>query len=285
MPQIDVHLGIDDVLSDAIEQVVRRNRLDETAFVLGAVVAERRRARQFARQRGSPTSRRETNSTQHECTTSDRWSELIDPACGYFSPWVRNRKPVTSVRSNKKDAQREADECDEPRDLNRQADVARAQHRPQCDRKYNNRQQNKDRHRPNRRADGSGIPPHEQRENCSTDRAHEHLAGNCRSNAKLLEMIVTSDLAHERKKRTRRNEDRKAIADNYERCRHSQTSRATTSRSSSRSPATNPASNPAEIAFLLLTMLPILPPAFRRHKRCNVRCPQRILLPCEALLR
>ena len=49
--------------------------------------------------------------------------------------------------------------------------------------------------------------------------------------------------------------------------------------------ATNPASNPAEIAFVLLTMLPILPPAFLSHKRCSVRCPQRILLRRQAILR
>jgi hypothetical protein len=77
MPYIDVHLGIDDVLGDTVEQVVRRNRPDDAAFVLGAVVAERRRAIQFARQRSSATSSRETNSTQHEGTASDCWSELI----------------------------------------------------------------------------------------------------------------------------------------------------------------------------------------------------------------
>ena len=68
----------------------------------------------------------------------------------------------------------------------------------------------------------AGIAPDEPPENRSTDRADHKLTGNCRSNAKLLEMIVTSDLAHERKKRTRRNEDRKAIADDDERCGHAE---------------------------------------------------------------
>src|SRR5207244_946738 len=77
VPQVDVHLGIDDVLSDTVEQVVRRNRLNDVAFVLGAVVAERSRAIQFARQRSSATSRREANSAQHECAASDSGSELI----------------------------------------------------------------------------------------------------------------------------------------------------------------------------------------------------------------
>ena len=49
--------------------------------------------------------------------------------------------------------------------------------------------------------------------------------------------------------------------------------------------ATNPASNPAEIAFVLLTMLPILPPAFLSHKCCSIRCPQRILLRRQAVMR
>ena len=48
--------------------------------------------------------------------------------------------------------------------------------------------------------------------------------------------------------------------------------------------ATNPASNPAEIAFVLLTIAD-LTPAFLSHKRCSVRCPQRILLRRQAILR
>ena len=68
----------------------------------------------------------------------------------------------------------------------------------------------------------AGSAPHEQRENRSTDRADHKLTGNCRSNAKLLEMIVAADLAHERKKRPRRNEHRKAIADDDERCGHAE---------------------------------------------------------------
>ena len=77
MPYIDVHLGIDDVLGDTVEQVVRRNRLNDAAFVLGAVIAERSRAIQLPRQPDSATSRCETNSAQHECTASDSWSELV----------------------------------------------------------------------------------------------------------------------------------------------------------------------------------------------------------------
>ena len=77
MPQIDVDLRIDHVLGDTVEQVVRRNRLNDAAFVLRAVIAEGCCAIQFARQRDSATSSCETNSAQHECTASDSWSELI----------------------------------------------------------------------------------------------------------------------------------------------------------------------------------------------------------------
>ena len=45
--------------------------------------------------------------------------------------------------------------------------------------------------------------------------------------------------------------------------------------------ATNPATSPAEIAFVLVTMLPILSPQFVAHKRCSVRCLQRIC--CDAI--
>src|SRR3954447_23411672 len=78
MPYIGVHLRIHDVLGDTVEQVVRRNRLNNAAFVLGAVIAERSRAIQFAGERSCATSGCETNSAQHECTTSDRWSKLVD---------------------------------------------------------------------------------------------------------------------------------------------------------------------------------------------------------------
>ena len=84
-----------------------------------------------------------------------------------------------------KDAQREADEGDQSRDLNRQTYVACAQHRPECDRKYHDRQQNEDQHRPNRR-DMTASAPHDQRENRAGNRADRKLTGDCRSNAKLL---------------------------------------------------------------------------------------------------
>ena len=77
MPQIRVDRRIDHVFGDAVEQVVRRNRLNHTAFVLRAIVAEGCGAIQFSRQRHSATSRCEANCAQHECTASYNWSEFV----------------------------------------------------------------------------------------------------------------------------------------------------------------------------------------------------------------
>ena len=112
------------------------------------------------------------------------------------------------------------------------------------------------------RRDTTGSSPHEQRENCSTDRADEKLTGNCRSNAELFEMIVTSDLAHERKKRTRRNEHGKAIADDDERCRDAERSEQQHRRRHHECQPRIRRATRREIAFVLLTMLPILPRRF-----------------------
>ena len=77
MPQIDVDRRIDHVLGDTVEQVVRRNRLNDGTSVLRAVIAEGCCAIQFARQPDSATSRCETNCAEHECAAADSWSELI----------------------------------------------------------------------------------------------------------------------------------------------------------------------------------------------------------------
>ena len=49
--------------------------------------------------------------------------------------------------------------------------------------------------------------------------------------------------------------------------------------------ATNPASNPARDRFCFAHDVADLTPAFLSHKRCSVRCPQRILLRRQAILR
>jgi len=140
MPQIDVHARIDHVLRDTVEQVVRRSRLDNLALVLRAVIAERCRVIQFARQRQPAASRSEANCAQYECTASDGWSELV-----ILPPdFSRGQKPETSDEGSfeEKDAQCEANQRDQSRPRNRQPDVACPQYRLERDREYYDRQHN-----------------------------------------------------------------------------------------------------------------------------------------------
>ena len=65
------------------------------------------------------------------------------------------------------------------------------------------------------------MAPHDHAENRSGNRAGEKLARDCRSNAKLLEMIIATDLSHDGKKWPWRDKHREAVAYNCERCRHS----------------------------------------------------------------
>ncbi len=58
MPEPCVHPRVDHVLSHAIELIIRGNRLDPLAFILGAVVAESRDAKKLARD-GSASAREE----------------------------------------------------------------------------------------------------------------------------------------------------------------------------------------------------------------------------------
>ena len=48
VPKIDIHPRVDHVLGHAIKQIVRRDRLHDAAFVLRAVVTERRGAPKFS---------------------------------------------------------------------------------------------------------------------------------------------------------------------------------------------------------------------------------------------
>ena len=221
MPQVHVHFRIDDVLCDAIEQVVRRNRLNDAAFVLRPIVAERCSAIKFSPQGHPATSGSEPNCAQHERAASHGRSELV-VLSGDFS---RSQKMEASDQCSfeQKNAQCEADERDQSRHLNRQTDVACAEHRPQQNCEGDDRQHHENSDRP-KRGGRRGFAAREQSKHRSSNRADQKLAGNCRSDAKLFQMIVAADLAHERKERSRRNEHRKAITDNYERCSHAQRS-------------------------------------------------------------
>src|SRR5207302_10752780 len=111
--------------------------------------------------------------------------------------------------------QRKADQRDRAAGRDWKADVTRAEHRPQQNSDGDNREHNKDRHRPRRDAP-LRIAPHKKTENSAPEHADQQLTDHGRSDAKLFEMIVTADASHDRKERTRLDENRKAIADDRE---------------------------------------------------------------------
>ena len=115
-------------------------------------------------------------------------------------------------------AQDETNQRDRAAGCDGQTDVARAEHRPQENRDDDRWQRNEDRHRPCRDA-FLWIRAHQQAEERAAEHAHDQLSKDGRADAKLLEMIVTADATHQREKRSRLYENRKAIADNCERRR------------------------------------------------------------------
>src|SRR6266508_3006397 len=164
MPKVDIHPRIDHVLRHAIKRFVRRDRLDDSPFVLRAVVAECCGTIKSASQRNAASSYCDANCAQHKCASANHWTEFVITFSG------------SSLREKSK-----------------------ANYERSFEHKNAEREQSKD---------GSG--------NC----ANEELASYRRSNAELLKMIVTAHLAHQGKERTRRDENREAIANDHERCGH-----------------------------------------------------------------
>ena len=176
VPKIDVYARINHVLGHAIKQIIRRNRLDHATLVLRAVVTKGRYAIKFARQRDTTSGHRDSDCAQHKCASPDCRSEFSVFACDF---WSREKlKAADEGLLENKNTQRETDERDHARSINWQPHVACAQNRPKRDRERNDRQDNKDRHRPNRRAP-CWIAPREQTEDRTANRANEKLAGDC----------------------------------------------------------------------------------------------------------
>src|SRR5207253_1064695 len=204
VPKINIHLGINHILRHAIKQLVRRNRLDDAAFVLRSVVAECCSTIKFADQRNTSARRCDSDCAQDKRAPTNSGSKLVVLLRDFLRCQKLKAKNEGSLEQ--KNAQREAYECDQARDVDRQANIACAQDRPERDSTCNNRQQNKDRYRPYR-GHARRIASSEQSENHSANRAHYELAGDCRSNANVLQMIVPAYLAHEGKERTRGNKN------------------------------------------------------------------------------
>src|SRR5256886_1238718 len=176
VPQICIYMRIDHVLGHAVKQIVRCNRLDDATLVLCAVVTKGRGAVKFSCQGDTTSGQSNSNCTQNKCTSPDCRSEFWGLARDFLSH--EKLKAAHEHSLEDKNAESEANERDQARSINGQPDIACAQNGPKCDSERNDRQDDKDRHRPNRRA-LSWIAPHKQTEDRTANPANEKLAGDC----------------------------------------------------------------------------------------------------------
>src|SRR5207244_7693180 len=78
--KINIHPRIDDILRHAIKQFGRRDRLDNAAFILRAVVTKGRRTIKLASQRNSTDRNCSSDYAKDKSTPSDRRAEFIVPS-------------------------------------------------------------------------------------------------------------------------------------------------------------------------------------------------------------
>src|SRR5437867_11682820 len=122
VPEIDIHLRIDHVLRHAIEQFVRRNRLDDSAFVLRAVVAERCTTIKCASQRNAAARYGGSNCAKHKRPPANDRSKFVTALADFQ---CRQKLKSRDERSlEQKHAKRETHEGDQARGINRQANIA-----------------------------------------------------------------------------------------------------------------------------------------------------------------
>src|SRR5437868_12900467 len=79
MPNIDLSPRIDRVLRHVIKRCVRRDWLDDAAFVLRTVITKGCSTIEFASQRDAATRNCNSNRTQHKSTPTDRGTEFVAP--------------------------------------------------------------------------------------------------------------------------------------------------------------------------------------------------------------
>src|SRR4029434_1844722 len=141
-PKTNIHSRIDNVLGYAIKQIVRRDWLDDTPFVLRAVVTKGGHAIKCARESAPAASQCDSNRAQQKRASAHRRSEFLLFALDFWS--CQKLKPSYERSLENKNTERKADEGNEPRNIDWQADVTTAQHRPEHDCGRNSRQNNKD---------------------------------------------------------------------------------------------------------------------------------------------
>jgi len=81
---MDIHSRIDHVLRHTIKQLVRRDRLDDVAFVLRAVVAKRRSTIKLASQRDPAARDCSSDRTEYKSTPADRRTEFVVSIGDFF---------------------------------------------------------------------------------------------------------------------------------------------------------------------------------------------------------
>jgi hypothetical protein len=89
MPKVNVHARIDHVLGHAVKLIVRRYRLNDTPFVLQAVVTKRGGVIKLTQNGGATSRYEQTNPAQNQRPSSDRWTEFPIFACTVL-PWLKN---------------------------------------------------------------------------------------------------------------------------------------------------------------------------------------------------
>src|SRR5205807_1453767 len=77
MPQVHIHARIDDILGHAIKQFVRRDRLNDAAFVLRSIVTKGSRAIKFPHQTNATAGNEQAEPAHDQRAPSDCWSELL----------------------------------------------------------------------------------------------------------------------------------------------------------------------------------------------------------------
>ena len=122
VPEINIHPGIDHILCYAIEQFVRRNWLDDAAFILRAVVAECCSTIKFSRQRNSATRGSNSDYAQDKCSPADGRTEFVVVLPNFSR--CQKLKAGDECSLEQKKAQREAYQCDQARHVDWQADIA-----------------------------------------------------------------------------------------------------------------------------------------------------------------
>src|SRR6266516_2758739 len=121
MPKINVDARIDYILGHAIKRLVRRNRLNDSTFVLRAVVTEGGCAVKFAQHRCAPSRNDQAKSAQNQRAPADRGTK--------FSIFAFRSCPNEKMKScNKRSLEnektkRQANERDQPRGVDRQSTI------------------------------------------------------------------------------------------------------------------------------------------------------------------